>query len=78
MRGFCAGCGQKKRLRWPIGQAIFCSKDCAATMAWSDASAGGGHCSECGSLGCQRDHELDEGEVDEEGFLTRPRPTPTI
>lgn len=55
---FCPGCGERKRLRWPINEPEFCSKDCAAWAALTIYGAGSGdfHCAVCSDVGCQREH----------------------
>ena len=53
---YCAGCGEKKPLRWPKGDTRFCKKDCAAITAMIQLEAGDGadfYCPDCGNVGCQ-------------------------
>ena len=57
---YCRGCGRNdKRLRWPIGDASFCNKDCAARMALIlvEGSPDTGYCRVCGELNCNTDHD---------------------
>ena len=53
---YCAGCGEKKKLRYDEG---FCSQRCAARMAAELLEVGDGsdfHCKICGEFGCPEYH----------------------
>lgn len=60
-RPHCRGCGEQKRIRWPLGDPMFCSKDCAAGMGYVMVSAApdAGHCWHCGEIACAKDHSDD-------------------
>lgn len=60
MKPYCIGCGEQKRLTWPVPERIFCSKTCAANAAFYRCNDPAFHCSVCGNIGCSRDHDRDD------------------
>ena len=50
MANICVGCGERKRLTWPKGDAAFCKMKCAAWQFDMLVAAGGeyGYCQTCG------------------------------